>query len=128
MLQTIKKIDWIFKNSGFPGEAKMYLGFMSFRAPPAALKQKNYHNFPNMQPIISYFRGLIKFMKRHLLTIVSKKLNVFSLCYRHASFFPFFIVTKFPATYAFHLCVEYDKKVYPFKQNMIRHMYKTDIM
>ncbi len=27
-------------NSDFPGEAKMCLGFMSFRAPPAALKQK----------------------------------------------------------------------------------------
>ncbi len=27
-------------NSDFPGEAKMFLGFMSFRAPPAALKRK----------------------------------------------------------------------------------------
>ncbi len=42
-----------FYNLVFPGEAKMCLGFMSFRAPSAALKQKNYHNSPNMQPIIT---------------------------------------------------------------------------
>ncbi len=42
-----------FYNSGFPGEAKMGLGLMIFRAPSAALKQKNYHNSPNMQPIIT---------------------------------------------------------------------------
>ncbi len=30
-----------FYNSVFPGEAKMCLYFMSFRAPPAALKQNN---------------------------------------------------------------------------------------
>ncbi len=30
-----------FYNSVFTGEAKVYLGFMSFRAPPAALKQEN---------------------------------------------------------------------------------------
>ncbi len=30
-----------FYNSVFPGEAKMCLGFMSFRAPSEALKQKN---------------------------------------------------------------------------------------
>ncbi len=30
-----------FYNSGFQGEAEMCLGFMSFRAPPAAPKQKN---------------------------------------------------------------------------------------
>ncbi len=40
-----------FYNPVFPEEAKMCLGFMSFRAPPAALKQKNYHNSTNMQPI-----------------------------------------------------------------------------
>ncbi len=28
------------------------------------------------------------------------------LWYRHATFFPFFC--KYPATYAFHLCVEYE--------------------
>ncbi len=43
----------------------MCLGFMSFRA----LKQKNYHNSPNMQPIITHFQGLFKFMKRHILVI-----------------------------------------------------------
>ncbi len=30
-----------FYNSVFPVETKMCLGFMSFRAPPAARKQKN---------------------------------------------------------------------------------------
>ncbi len=30
-----------FYNSVFPGEAKMCLSFMSFRAPTAAQKQKN---------------------------------------------------------------------------------------
>ncbi len=61
-----------FYNSVFPGEVKMCLVFMIFRAPSAALKQKNYHNSPNMQPIISLFQVLFKFLKRHLLTIVSK--------------------------------------------------------
>ncbi len=61
-----------FYNSVFPGEVKMCLGFMSFRALSAALKQKNYHNIPNMLPIITKFQVLFKFMKRHLLTIVSK--------------------------------------------------------
>ncbi len=42
-----------FYSSVFPGEVKMYLGFMSFRALSAALKQKNYHNSPNMSPIIT---------------------------------------------------------------------------
>ncbi len=87
----------------------MCLGFMSFRAPPAALKQKNYHKSPNMSPIITQFQVLFKFIKRHLLTIVSKELNVFFLCYIHSSFFVYFIFNKFPATCAFHMCVEYDK-------------------
>ncbi len=64
-------LNFIFKNSVFPEEAKMRLGFMSFRAPPAALKQKTHHNALNMQPIITYFRGLFKFMKRYLLVIFS---------------------------------------------------------
>ncbi len=38
----------------------MCLGFMSFRAPSAALKQKNYHNSPNMLPIITLFQVLFK--------------------------------------------------------------------
>ncbi len=42
-----------FYNSVFPGEAKMCLGFMNFHAPSTALKQKNYHNSLNMQPIIT---------------------------------------------------------------------------
>ncbi len=61
-----------FYNSVFPGEAKMCLGFMSFRASSASLKQKNYHNSPNMQPILTLFQVLFNFAKRHLLTIVSK--------------------------------------------------------
>ncbi len=61
-----------FYNSVFPGEAKMCLGFMSLRAPSGALKQKNYHNSPKTQPIITLFQVLLKFMKRHLLTIVLK--------------------------------------------------------
>ncbi len=43
-------------------EAKMCLVFMSFRAPSAALKQKNFHYSPNMQPIITLFQVLFKFM------------------------------------------------------------------
>ncbi len=50
----------------------MCLGFMSFRAPPAALKQKNKHNFTNMQPIMTYFQGRIKVIKRHIVVIFSK--------------------------------------------------------
>ncbi len=38
-----------------------------------------------------------------------KQLNLFCLCYRHASLFMSFIFCKFPETYAFHLCVKYDK-------------------
>ncbi len=108
-----------FYNSVFPGEAKMCIGFMNFRAPSAALKQKNYHNSPHMQPIITLFQALLKIMKRHLLTMVSKKLNVFYLCYRHASFFAFFSFNKFPVTYAFHMCVEYDKT----KQIVKKHVF-----
>ncbi len=42
-----------FYNSVFLGEVKMCLGFMSFRALSAALKQKNYHNSPNMSLILT---------------------------------------------------------------------------
>ncbi len=44
-----------FYNSVFPGEVKMCLGFMNFHALSAALKQKNYHNSPNISPIITFF-------------------------------------------------------------------------
>ncbi len=71
-VQNDKENGVDFYNSVFPGEAKMCLGLMSFRAPSAALKQKNYHNSPYMQPIITLFQVLFKFRKRHLLTIVSK--------------------------------------------------------
>ncbi len=66
---------------------------------------KNYNNSQNIPPVITTFQGLFKYMKRHVLTIFSKQLNVFCLCYRHASFFPFFIFSKVPATYAFPLYV-----------------------
>ncbi len=61
-----------FYNSFFPGEAKMCLDFMNFRAPPAALKQKNKHNSINMQPIITYFQGRFKIVKCLIWVIFSK--------------------------------------------------------
>ncbi len=64
---------------------------MNFRGPPAALKQKNYHNSTNMQPIITYFQDQLKFTRHHILVAFSKLLNVFCLCYSHASFFLFFL-------------------------------------
>ncbi len=93
----------------YNSEAKMCLFFTSFRAPPVALKQKSKHNFKNMLPIVTSFQGLFKFMKRHILVIFSKQLNVFSRCYQHASFFLFLILNKFPVTYALDMCVKYDK-------------------
>ncbi len=69
---------------------------------------------------------LFKFMKCYLLVIFSKLLNVFWLCYRHALAFPFLIFNKFPATYAIHLCVGYDKtKRIPLSK--IRHIYIRQI-
>ncbi len=59
----------------------MRSGFMSFRAPPAVVEQINYHNFQNMQPIVTFFQGLFKFMKRHILVYFSKELNVFCFCF-----------------------------------------------
>ncbi len=57
-----------FYKSFFPGAVKMCFGFMSFRAPSTAPKQENYHNSPNMKPIITQFQMRFKFMKRHLST------------------------------------------------------------
>ncbi len=68
----------------------MCLGFMSFRAPPAALKHKNYHKSTNMQPIIPYFQGLFKFMTYHI-SVFDYKLNLFCFSHRHASFFLFYM-------------------------------------
>ncbi len=51
--QNDKENGVAFYNSVFSGKAKMCFGFMSFRAPSAALKQKNYHNSANMQPILT---------------------------------------------------------------------------
>ncbi len=60
MIETITKTAWIFPV--FPGEAKMCLGFMSFRAPPAA------HHSPNMQPIITENTGFLYLLifQRHV--------------------------------------------------------------
>ncbi len=55
-----------FNNMDFPEEARICLGFMNFRAPSAALKLKNYHNSPSMQPIITLFQVLVNFIKRHI--------------------------------------------------------------
>ncbi len=63
MLKSIKKLNG-FLNLVFPGEANMRLGSMHFHAPHAALKQKNYNNFQNVQQYISYFQGLVKFMTK----------------------------------------------------------------
>ncbi len=72
----------------------MFLGCMHCQAPHAALKQKNYHTSPNIQPITTYFQGLLKFIKSHLLATFSKQLDLFCLCYIHASLFHFLIFGK----------------------------------
>ncbi len=69
----------------------MCLGFMSYRAPSAALKQINYNNSPNTRSIINYFQCLFMLIKCHILVIFSEHFNVFCLFYRHASFFQFFL-------------------------------------
>ncbi len=53
MLKTIKKKSMDFYNSGFPGEAKMCLGFMSFRASSEALKPNNFHKYATNYNLIS---------------------------------------------------------------------------
>ncbi len=81
-----------------------------------------------MRPIKIFFQDLFKFMKRNILAIFSKQLGVFCLCYRHASFFPVYTFRVFPATYAFHLCVEYDNQNESLKTRYIRllkHNWKT---
>ncbi len=49
----------------------MCFGFMSFCAPSAALKQKNYHNSPDMQLILKLFQVQFKFMKRNKFSITT---------------------------------------------------------
>ncbi len=73
-----------------------------------ALKQKNYHNSPNIQPIKAYFEVLLKSKKRHFLATFSKPLNIFFLCSRHATLF-FFMHYHMHCIYAFHLCVKYEQ-------------------
>ncbi len=78
MLNTIKKTAWIFIIRFFPGEVKMCFGFMSFRAPSTALKQKNYHNSPNMLPILTN-RALAVYLGTRTLSgkTISEKLCFF---------------------------------------------------
>ncbi len=40
----------------------MCLGCMHFRAPHTSFKQKIYHNSLNLQPIIGYILGILKFV------------------------------------------------------------------
>ncbi len=87
----------------------MCLVFMSFRAPSSALKQKNYHNSPNMQPIITFISGAIKVHETSHFDYRVKIIQRVLSFYRHASFFTFIIYKKNSATYAFHMCVGYDK-------------------
>ncbi len=87
----------------------MWFGFMSFRALQTELKQKNWHNSPNVQPIITYFQSLFKFMKRHLLFIFSKIIiTCFVFVVGILHFYRFFTFNKFPTIFAIHLCDEYD--------------------
>ncbi len=95
-----------FLNLIFPGEAKMCLGFMSFRAPPSALKQKK---SPNIQLIITLFQAIFKFIWRHLWVSFQNNWTCFVFIIGMLHLSRFFIFNKFPTTYAFHLCVEYDK-------------------
>ncbi len=66
MHNTIKINGVDFYNSVFPGEVNMCLVFMSFRAPSSALKQKNYHNSPNLSGYLSAqsFVRLLKLLWR----------------------------------------------------------------
>ncbi len=72
-------------------------------------RSHKHHNSPNVPPIENNLQSLLKFMKRHLLNAYSKWLNVFCLCYRRNSHFLFLFLCKFPAIYAFRLCVKFDK-------------------
>ncbi len=87
MLKTIKKTAWILK-FGFYMRSKMCLGCMHFRAPHAALKQKNYRNSSN-----SFQNNLTCFV------------FVIDILF---PFFLFFFVNFQRNSSAFHLCVEYD--------------------
>ncbi len=58
-------------------EAKMCLFFAHL---PQLLIRKTIMN----PKYVTFFHDIFEFMKRHLLPIFSKQLNVFCLCYRHA--------------------------------------------
>ncbi len=60
---------------GFPGDLKKCLGCMHCRTSHGGIKQKNYHNSPNVQPYISYFPSRLKFTKRHPLPIFFKTIE-----------------------------------------------------
>ncbi len=54
--------------------------------------------------------------------------NVFYLFYRHASFFAFIISKKISATYAFHMCVGYDKTKKPPSNKIWYDIYIRQIL
>ncbi len=113
MLKTIKKTAWIFIIPFFQEKRKFcqiyrhwilieqtslyMLVYRTFLYNPTNLK------VPKKAPCQEYRECDVS-------RLYDKKLlNVFCLCYRHALFFLFFIFNKFPAIYAFHMGVEYDK-------------------
>ncbi len=107
MLETIMKTAWTFKNPVFPGEAKICLGWMHFRAPPAALKQNNYHNSPNVQPIQFFFGVYLSSWNATFPVIFSRKCTflVFVIDIFH---FSFFIFKKKFQRHMHSICVKYD--------------------
>ncbi len=50
---------------------------------------KNYHNSPNIYPIVTDNQVPFKFTKRNALTIVPVQLNVLCICYSHVLLFLF---------------------------------------
>ncbi len=53
---------------------------------------------------------------------------MFYVCDRHASFFAFFIFNKFPATYSFNMCVEYDKTKKTPSNKILYEIYMRQIL
>ncbi len=69
----------------------------------------------NMLRLISYFYGLVYFMKRYLSATFSKQLKLFHLCYRHAFLFLFIIMIEFPVICVFHVFSKFNSS----KEDMI---------
>ncbi len=80
----------------------MALGCMHFRAPHAELKQKAYHNSPNMQPIMISFQVTVWIFFQINLTCF-----VFVIGVLHFSCFVFIFLNF--QRHAFLLCVKCDK-------------------